>query len=244
MRGWGDAAEELFIYEYYYKVNWLGLPWPLVHSLKADIAWYKEQGVSGLYSQYHPDSLGSALNVHVAAHLLKDTQADVKELIDAFCRKGYGPAWKSLREVHSLLERAMQASDLHIPGRGFAFPHAPEVFAPEVLNKWQDLLEQAGKEAEGTLFSRAVEKENQLLHYTRACLHFLRLSRQALGLGRLGVETQTCNPEAAAKAKAAGVRLLQELQEDPDSYRGVLRKGRKNPYLLLILQELQACSQQ
>lgn len=242
---WSEAADTLFIYEYYYKVNWLGLPWPLVHAIKEDIAWYKENGVTGLYSQYHQDCLGSALNVYVAANLTKNMNADVEALVTRFCRNHFGPAWFIMRRYYLFLEQAMQSSGLHIPGRGFAFPHAPEVFTAEVLAKCDALLLQAQKHVRGSHYEEAVNKQMILMAYTKKCVRFLRQARQALGEERLGVKQGNCHPQKARTAFDAGVRLQKELENRRQKYRGVLPSPANiNPYLRKVLQALYNCMPQ
>jgi hypothetical protein len=239
VRGWEELAEELFVYEYYYKVNWLDMPWSLLTAIAEDIAWYREHQVSGFYSQYRPDSLGSALNVYVAAHLLHNVQADVDSLVQDFCRRHFGPAWQEMRTYFNHLEQAMQDSGLHIPGRGFAFPHAPEVFTTPVLDKSKELISKALATAEGTKYADQVHKYMILMEYTEKCVDFLKKARKALGPGRLGVEEQKCRPAVAQKAFQAGINLQKELDKNADKYRGVIPNPETmNPYLQMILIEL------
>lgn len=245
VRGWNKIAEELFIYEYYYKVNWLSMPWPLLTAIKKDIAWYRDNGVTGFYSQSRSNAPGCALNLYVAAHMLINSQADVHDLIDEFCKRNFGPAGKEMRDYFMSLEQSVQESGLHIPGRGFAFPHAPEVFSPKVMEQSMHLLHKAGKAVRGTQFEQAVDRYITLMEYTRECVSFLNQAREALGPGRLGVEEQQCRPKSAAKAFKAGIRLQKKLENNALKYQGIVRGAKKsNPYLRMVLVELNKCVQE
>jgi len=186
--GWQKLASKLFVYEYYYKVNWLGLPWPLVHSIRKDIPWYRDNGVVGFYSQYNPNAAGSLLNYHVAAALMVAEDADVDKLVEGFCKEMFGPAWEEMRKYYRVLENAMIDAGVCIPGWGFAFPHAPKVFTEKVLTKCSDLVEAAKAKVVGTPYEENVRKFSALMDYTKRCVAFLRLAVAGLGDGRLGVE--------------------------------------------------------
>jgi hypothetical protein len=197
---WRRLAGKLFIYEYYYKVNWLGMPWPLVSSMRRDIPWYRDHGVVGLYSQYHPDAAGSLLNYHVAAALMLDKDADVDKLVEGFCRATFGPGWEEMREYFQALEKAMQGCGVCIPGRGFAFPHAPKVFTDKVLTECNGLLNAAKSKVVGTPYEENVRKFCSLTDYTKRCVAFLRLAVEGLGGGRLGVEILSQSAEGIAQS--------------------------------------------
>lgn len=184
---WRQRSDQLFMYEYYYKVNWLGMPWPLVHSIRDDIPWYRDNGVKGFYSQYNPNAAGCLLNYDVAAALMLDPKADVDRLVEGFCRESFGPAWQEMRAYYETLEKAMQDCGVCIPGRGFAFPHGPKVFTEDVLRKCSGLVEAATDKVTGTSYEGNVRKFALLMDYAERCVAFLRLAVQGLGEGRLGV---------------------------------------------------------
>jgi|LGOV01.1.fsa_nt_gb hypothetical protein len=236
--GWRNLVEDLFVYEYYYKVNWLDLPWPIVHSIREDIPWYKKNGVKGLYSQYHPDSAGSLVNFYVAAALLLDVDADADKLVDSFCRETFGPAWTEMRAYFSTLEEAMVRSGRHIPHNGYAFPHAPYVFAHKVLRRCDHLLALAQKKANETPYADNVLKFVRLMRYTSQCVDFLRTANAVL----LGKEGDGCRARKAERARVAldkGRCLMAFLKKNRKLYEGVIPTPEHvNPYMQLILNQL------
>jgi hypothetical protein len=236
--GWQDVAGDLFIYEYYYKVNWLDLPWPIIHALSEDIPWYREHGVKGFYSQFHPDSAGSLLNAHVAAALLLDVHADVDRVIADFCRERFGPAQQEMRAYFLVLEEAMIASGLHIPHNGLALHYASLVFTDPVLNECERLLGLARARAGGTAFEGNVARFERLMEYTRGCVNFLQDAKEVL----VDQETDERSAETREKAREAlkkGEALVAWLGEERSTFQGVIpHPGEANPYLEYILDEL------
>jgi len=255
--GWRRLADDLFIYEYYYKLNWLGLPWPLVGSIERDIPWYRNHGVVGLYSQYNPNAAGSLLNYHVAAGLMANADADVDQLVQGFCREMFGPGWMEMRKYYAVLEKAMQECGVCIPGRGFAFPHAVRVFTDDVLEKCRKLLDHAHQKVQGTPYAAEVEVFSSLMDYTERCVGFLRLAVEGLGDGRLGVEIggqgsddggqkTEDGKQRAVKARSAwqkGSELVIYLRDNSEKFEGVIPSPEKvNPYMQVILNELEKAS--
>ena len=236
--GWRNLADDLFIYEYYYKVNWLDLPWPLVHAIGEDISWYKEHGVKGLFSQYRADSAGSMLNFHVAAALLLDADGDVNQLVHRFCVERFGPAWKDMKAYFMALEEAMVASGRHIPHQGFALHHAPYVFEDRVLDRCHRLLGLAQAKADGTGYEVNVLTFLKLMEYTDQCVDFLRMANSAL-LSNGGADGLSQKNEKARLALRKGEALVRLLNENKERYHGVIpAPGEVNPYMQLILDQL------
>jgi len=241
---WRNLADDLFIYEYYYKVNWLDLPWPLVHAIGQDIPWYKNHGVKGLYSQYRADSAGSLLNFHVAAALLLDADADVDELVKDFCVETFGPAWKEMRAYFTVLEEAMVASGRHIPEKGFALHHAPHVFDDKVLDRCHRLLCLAQAKAEGTAYEDNVWKFHKLMEYTDQCVDFLAIAKDVL----VGNEDAGGSGEKKERARLAlrkGEALVRFVKNNKERYQGVIPgPGQVNPYMRHILDKLEEMAEE
>jgi hypothetical protein len=109
---WLELSPHLFMYEYYSlggpaRVN---LPWPLVHTMRSDIPYYRDRGVEGFYTQLSGNlwhRLG--LNFYVAAKLCWNADLDVDELLIDYFEKFYGPAAAPMRAYFMGLEDAMQS---------------------------------------------------------------------------------------------------------------------------------------
>lgn len=241
---WQNLADDLFIYEYYYKVNWLDLPWPLVHAIGEDIPWYKVHGVKGLYSQYRADSAGSLLNFHVAAALLLDADADVNKLVKGFCVETFGPAWKEMRAYFMVLEEAMVASGRHIPYKGFALHHASFVFDDKVLDRCDRLLGLARAKAEGTAHEDNVLKFERLMEYTDQCVDFLRIAKDVL-VGNGDAGGCSGKKEKARLALCKGQALVRFVKNNKERYQEVIpTPGQVNPYMQHILDQLEEMAEE
>ena len=139
---WLELSPHLFIYEYYSlggpaKAN---LPWPLVHTLRSDIPYYRDRGVEGFYTQLSSNlwhRLG--LNFYMAAKLCWNADLDPDALLDDYFEKFYGPAAAPMEEYFMGLEQAMQdwngCASYGLRGTAGLSGLGRNVFTPEVMQK-------------------------------------------------------------------------------------------------------------
>lgn len=172
---WQARSSGIIFYEYYWKNNWLGLPWPIVHSIADDIPRYRSMGVRGLYTQYTADNgYVNGLNYYVAAKLLWDPSTDVRSLVTDFVTKYYAEAAVPMQKYWDRLEARMMAAASDIPGEASA--NALKVFDPAFLDELEVLLNSAQSLApRGSAASRRVARHQIHLRYSRILLDgFLR----------------------------------------------------------------------
>ena len=114
LTGWREISAHVALYEYYYKVSWLELPWPIVHTLRKDIPYFHKLGLFGLASQYAENFGSNGLVYYLAAKLLWDPGLDVGGLLEDFYNKFYAEAAGPMRDYYETLEAAAVASDIHL----------------------------------------------------------------------------------------------------------------------------------
>lgn len=137
---WLKLSPHLFIYEYYSigGMQRANLPWPLVHTMRSDIPYYRDRGVEGFYTQLSGDTwhrLG--LNYYVAAKLCWNADLDVDALLEDYFGKFYGPAAVSMKTYFMTMEQSMQAwngcASYGLQGVSGLKVIGPKVFTPEVM---------------------------------------------------------------------------------------------------------------
>jgi len=139
---WLELSPHLFIYEYY-SIGGMAranLPWPLVHTMRSDIPYYRDRGVEGFYTQLSANlwhRLG--LNYYIAAKLCWNADLDVDALLQDYFDKFYGPATGPMQEYFTLMEEAMQAwngcASYGLQGVAGLKVIGPKVFTPEVMQQ-------------------------------------------------------------------------------------------------------------
>jgi len=160
---WLERSPHLFVYEYY-SIGGMAranLPWPLVHTMRTDIPYYRDRGVEGFYTQLSGDlwhRLG--LNYYVAAKLCWNADLDVDALLDDYFDKFYGPAARPMADYFAAMEQSMQSwngcASYGLQGVSGLRVIGPKIFTPEVVDRMRACLEEAERRTDGdeTLASR------------------------------------------------------------------------------------------
>ncbi len=140
------GQNKMLLYEYYDKTAWLGLPWPIIHSIRRDIPRFHIDGLLGLWSQYRSNFATNGLGYYIAARLLWDRNADVDELSEKYCIQLFGPrAGMHILKYHRELEQAAEDSGLEFVGDKTSSPEWEiiRLFSYELLQKLKVHLESA-----------------------------------------------------------------------------------------------------
>ncbi len=143
LQGWQKIAKQMLLYEYYWKVAWDELPFPIAHTLKADMPYLKKLGVMGVASQ-HARNFGShGQGYYLAAKLLWDAEADVDALVEDYHVSLFGQeAGRELLGYYYDVERAAVASGVDIAVQR-PYREVLTVFTPQLLERLEARLRKA-----------------------------------------------------------------------------------------------------
>jgi len=192
--GWRKAASKM-----YFRPNLLlaarreGTPVVYVHKLARDFNYLAHHGMIGTdFDSCCHNWATQGLNYYVCARLNWNPDLDVNELIDDYCRKGFGPAAES---VKAYLMRIEELTDIMAEKEmGITEPYTPEVLA-----ELRGYLDAAGAAAGGDPVVR------RRIAFLRRGLEFTELQARAYRmLALVGKRRLTDGEKAEAK------RLLDE----------------------------------
>lgn len=170
LESWRRLTENICLYEYYWRVAWHGLPWPMVHAIRKDIPYFKSLGLWGVYTQWSGRNLATnGLNYYVAAKLLWDADLDVDALLADTYEKYYGEAAIPMQKYHEALESRFAESGEHVmvePKNGGI-----------ILRLYSaDLIDELGRylaEAESVAFQEKVKHRVNMVRVSHAYVHML-----------------------------------------------------------------------
>ncbi|HUT91180.1 MAG TPA: DUF4838 domain-containing protein [Thermoguttaceae bacterium] len=148
---WSKLTGNLFIYEYYALGGWSrsDMLWPMVHTMRHDVPWYRDLGAKGFYTQTGPWQR-APLNYYVAAKLAWNADLDVDWLIDDFCRKFFEDAAEPMKAYLAETEAAMVRSDQCISyglRAGRANVLGPKILDQPTRDKLRSYLDTAKQQA-------------------------------------------------------------------------------------------------
>ncbi len=179
---WLELSPHLFVYEYY-SIGGMArsnLPWPLVHTMRTDIPYYRDRGVEGFYTQLS-DNLWHrlGLNYYVAAKLCWNADLDVDALLDDYFEKFYGPAAKPMKDYFLAMEQSMQAwngcASYGLQGVSGLRVVGPKVFTTQTMQQMQSELEEAERlTAEDEIHSARVAMVRKMYDETAEALEKIK----------------------------------------------------------------------
>jgi len=160
LKRWRKLTNNLFIYEYYALGGWAKnkMLWPMVHTMRHDIPWYRDMGVRGFYTQTNPWPR-APLNYYIAAKLAWDADLDVDWLINDFCRAFFADAAEPMKAYLLGIEEAFVRCDKCMSyGLRRSGPSSlgTTIFDPPTRDKLRALLDDAAGRATSDLVRRRI----------------------------------------------------------------------------------------
>lgn len=217
---WLQRSSGVYVYEYYSKHNWLGLPWPIVHTIATDIPYFHRIGVRGVYTQANStNAYVTGLNYYIAAKLLWNPKVNVRALVDEYYRDYFAETAIPMREYFSLLERRMNSVSADIPGD--AFPNGKKVFDMPFIELLQKKLDRAMVLARSETIRERVRRHQKHLEYTRRV-------------------TEALDVEAGPDKKAADAMwtaIQDDYKKDPKYWEGIVSQQDGVNYIRFGLME-------
>lgn len=208
IEAWDRLGTPVYYYEYYWKVNWLDLPWPIVHCIERDMRWFHERGDRGVYTQFNPQNAWTLFPAYyMAARLLWDVETDVDAAFDEMCDRLFGAGGPAVREYYRLLEDAFAKTDLHFPGNATSI--APQIFTDELLAALRERLDRADGLADSDLARRRLAKLELSYEYTTRLVGYLRIR-------------QATDPLTAERALRTLEELMEEIRYDRGKWNGIV----------------------
>jgi hypothetical protein len=177
---WAKIARHLFIYEYYNKGAWGGLPYDQVHVIRHDVPYYHRLGVEGFYTQAAGARWSACgLNHYVAAKLTWDVDLDVDRLLDDFYEKFYAESAGPMRVYWETLQRAFAECEecLSPFGRKWTTLAAPKIFTPETLAALDDAVRRAEKAARSEAVRERVDLIRARVDLAKRAMDYLAAIR-------------------------------------------------------------------
>jgi hypothetical protein len=216
---WQSFIRDIYFYEYYLKVNWADLPWPIAHSIASDIPYFRDIGVRGLHTQCTLSSIWTNfLNYYVAAKLLWNPDADVPALLEDLYRKFYGSAAAPMKAYYETMEMAMAKSEKHFPGN--AFHNAKHVFTPETLAAMRRHLDEAHRLADDERVKARLAKCEVSYEYAKRFTDYQRFV-DSLRDARSPEELRS----GIQRARAMTQELFADLRDNANRYRGIIGRS-------------------
>ena len=145
-------------------------PYPDWDELGADMAYYRSNGVSGMFCEgnYQGNGELQTMRTWVMAHLCWNPHQDVWPLVRDFCDGYYGPAGPDLYAYLQLFHHRLQQPDIHLH---LYDPPTSPLFGPDLLKSANALFDHAETVANTPELKRRVEEARLGIRYVELASH-------------------------------------------------------------------------
>jgi len=242
-REWLGRTNRLLFYEYYWKVSWVGLPWPVNRMLRADLPRFRDNHLPGIATQFSTNYATNGLGYWLAAKLLWNADADVHALLDTYYSGFFAEAAAPVKRYYEDLDHGAQASGVHLAEQS-PYPEILALFTPALIEQLNGDLQEAAKVARTDDVRRRVEMLQSAVRYADLVRDYLTAVRDSVG-SREVYPWSGMKPEGAEVATAAATERAQAIRhflalpenaealDQPNEYTEVLLNPKTLPRNLL-----------
>ncbi len=229
LKAWGKITKNLFVWDYATQFTNYLAPFPDWQTYQANIKFFKNSGVKGLFIQGSGDTYcdEAEWKAYLFATLLKNDKTDVKKLMSDFINQYYGnAAGKFIAEYMTILQQ--KAIEFHDRMDIYGNPvnHWKGFLSPDNIDKYSEILDKAEIGAESKPeYTERLARLRLSLEYT--------VFQQArfFGIEKYGIFLKGANGQWSVKPKLEekinrfveackknNVQELAEAAQTPDSY--------------------------
>lgn len=222
VKGWQNIYKRLGVLEYTVKSDvTLNLPYPIIHTIREDVPYYRDEGFDFILSQHSVNNLASYnLTFYVMTKLMWDADADVDDIINEYHDKFYGAAAEPMRKYFERWERAVENTEVDFArGQTALFV---ERITPGLLNELDSYIAQAkALVSDDPLRLARVSLSEHAMHYTRLMAEYIRELKDAFVLN--DSEWKYLTPEQESSLAAPYAAKLDQHKNTYFRYRVTLR---------------------
>ena len=169
-----SAMTSLCILEYYGKVGWFGLPWPLQQNLAQDFTFYRKLDLAGLRTNAGCNFGTNGQLLYLMAKFAWNTDREVDQMLDDYYEHFYGPSRKPMEKYFQRLCDLFEDAPLCSDGYFYQYLDRRtwliKAFNETLLEELEGLLEQAENRAQDEIIRKRIELSRFSLEYTRRML--------------------------------------------------------------------------
>ena len=228
LKAWGGITPNIFVWDYITQFTNYLAPFPNLHTLKANMQFFKDNGVKGVFAQGSGTTFSewAELKSYLMAKVFEDTKVEITELTNSFIDYYYGSAAPYLQQYQDLLQSKMLETHRHLDIYGNPINEWSTYLSPEQLDLMSSLMDKAEAATEGK------PQTQQRVMRARLPLEYTVLQQARFyGIEKHGIWVKDKNGEYSLKSKfaekvsrfvanckKAGVTELSEGGLTPDQY--------------------------
>lgn len=152
MQNWAAKTGNIFMWDYVGQFRNMLNPFPNLQVLQPNLRFFRDHGARMMFEQgTGADNITSwmELRCYLIAKLMWDVDADVDSIFADFCSGYYGRAAQPVMEYYREMHRSLNASGQRLDIYGYPIDGVEGYLSPGQISKYQSLLADAYRLAEG-----------------------------------------------------------------------------------------------
>jgi len=203
IRAWQRIAPRLYVWDYTTNFAHYIQPFPNFAVLQANVRFFAEHGVKGLFEEgnYHSGGQGELepLRAYLLAKLLWNPDADVRALTSEFLRGYYGKAAGKMQEYLTLLQQQVNKPEVH----AHIFDKSSRPYLnPEFLQQAERVLDAAETIADNDAIRLRVQTARLPIWYVQLTTNKLTGTERLVRLHRFLTIARQAGIPGISEAKA------------------------------------------
>lgn len=167
LRNWAKICSRMFIWDYTTNYRFYLAPFPNFHVLGANIRFFLENGVTGIFEQGNAQAVSGEfgeLRAYMISRLMWEPQADEEKIMCEFLEGYYGRAAVPIRKYIRLLREDVPRQKAHIGIYDDPGEYLSQSFLDEADRLWDEAENLAENEAE----LRRIRKSRLSVRFAKA----------------------------------------------------------------------------
>lgn len=168
LAGWHKLTDNVFIWDYYTQFTNLLAPFPIEHTLGANLSYLKKEHANGVFAQMNEFTYGdlSELKMYLLAKLMWNTKLNQDALTTEFINSYYKNAAPYIQEYLDKRKQAVIETKARLEIYGNPVNNQRDFLSPEWMDSYSTSLDKAEKEAHDSVVLERIQRLRLPFEYT------------------------------------------------------------------------------
>lgn len=168
LSGWQKLTKNILIWDYYTQFTNLLAPFPIEHTLGANMSYLKQENVLGVFAQMNEFTYGdlAELKIYLLAKLMWNTNLNQDTVTTDFLNSYYKNAAPYIQEYLDERKQAVMETKVKLDIYGNPINNQRDYLSPEWMDSYSTTLDKAEKVAHDSAVLKRIQRLRIPLEYT------------------------------------------------------------------------------
>ncbi|MCK5844429.1 MAG: DUF4838 domain-containing protein, partial [Victivallales bacterium] len=199
---WSKFGTKMISREYYALCYWHNMPNIHTRLIDKDVEYLKKHNFLGVNSEGDMNFATSGVNLYFAVKKLLDPDKSRNEILDDYYQKGFGAAWREVKEYYDIFERRLAKLGAYASGAGSSNVNKLDVeFDAKTIALAGKALERAYAKVDDPLSRKRLDFVKMGFEYVSVTSRYVRALKELNGMGMSFSRLSQIKPKNKATKK-------------------------------------------